>query len=112
MTLKQIKFNPFKHWEIISNLYKQSFTKEERIPFFGLWLLSLRKTTLHCALVSFVNQVGVDFAVMRQTGQLVPFDYQDIFDSFSFGLGDVSIRPINQQNIPYPNCTELKLLSN
>ena len=55
MTLKQIKFNPFKHWEIISNLYKQSFTKEERIPFFGLLLLSLRKTTLHCALVSFVN---------------------------------------------------------
>ncbi len=32
MTLKQIKFNPFKHWEIISNLYKQSFPKEERIP--------------------------------------------------------------------------------
>lgn len=36
MTLKQIKFNPFKHWENISNLYKQSFTKEERTPFFGL----------------------------------------------------------------------------
>lgn len=36
MTLKQIKFNPFKHWGIISDLYKQSFPKEERIPFFGL----------------------------------------------------------------------------
>ena len=42
-----------------------------------------------------IRELGVDFAVMRQTGQLVPFDYQDIFDSFSFGLGDVSIRPIN-----------------
>ena len=43
-----------------------------------------------------IRELGVDFAVMSQTGQLVPFDYQDIFDSFSFGLGDVSIRPINQ----------------
>ena len=42
-----------------------------------------------------IRELGVDFAVMSQTGQLVPFDYQDIFDSFSFGLGDVSIRPIN-----------------
>ena len=55
MTLKQIKFNPFKHWEIISNLYKQSFPKEERIPLFGLWLLSLRKMDLHCVPISFVN---------------------------------------------------------
>ena len=43
-----------------------------------------------------IRELGVDFAVMSQTGQLVPFDYQDIFDSFSYGLGDVSIRPINQ----------------
>jgi len=42
-----------------------------------------------------IRELGVDFAVMSQTGQLVPFDYQDIIDSFSFGLGDVSIRPIN-----------------
>ena len=43
-----------------------------------------------------IRKLGVDFAVMNQTGQLVPFDYQDIFDYFSFGLGDVLIRPINQ----------------
>lgn len=55
MTLKQIKFNPFKHWGIISDLYKQSFSKDERIPFFGLWLLSLRKTAFHCVPISFVN---------------------------------------------------------
>ena len=42
-----------------------------------------------------IRELGVDFALMSQTGQLVPFDYQDIFDSFSYGLGDVSIRPIN-----------------
>ena len=42
------------------------------------------------------RELGVDFALMSQTGQLITFDYQDIFDSFSFGLGDVSIRPINQ----------------
>ena len=42
-----------------------------------------------------IRELGVDFAAMSQTGQLVLFDYQDIFDSFSFGLGDVSIRPIN-----------------
>lgn len=72
MTLKQIKFNPFKHWEIISDLYKQSLC-----PYL-------------------IRELGVDFAVMSQTGQLAPFDYQNIFDYFSFGLGDVSIRPINQ----------------
>ena len=88
MTLKQIKFNPFQHWEIISDLYKQSLC-----PYL-------------------IRELGVDFAVMSQTGQLVPFDYQDIFDYFSFGLGDISIRPINQQNIPYQNHTELKMLSN
>lgn len=64
MTLKQIKFNPFKHWGIISDLYRQSFPKEERIPFFPkgganslLWtlLLSLRKMDLHCVPISFVN---------------------------------------------------------
>lgn len=55
MTLKQIKFNPFKHWGIISDLYKQSFSKDERIPFFGLWLLSLRKTAFHYVLISFVS---------------------------------------------------------
>jgi len=38
-----------------------------------------------------IRELGVDFALMSQTG----FDYQDIFDNFSFGLGDVSIRPIN-----------------
>ena len=43
-----------------------------------------------------IRELGVDFALMSQAGQLIPFDYQDIFDSFSFGLGDVSIRPINQ----------------
>ena len=43
-----------------------------------------------------IRELGVDFALMSQTGQLIPFDYQDIFDSFSYGLGDVSIRPINQ----------------
>ena len=43
-----------------------------------------------------IHELGVDFALMSQTGQLIPFDYQDIFDSFSYGLGDVSIRPINQ----------------
>lgn len=43
MTLKQVDFNPLKHWKIIRNLYRRSFPKEERIPFFGLWLLSLRK---------------------------------------------------------------------
>lgn len=42
-----------------------------------------------------IRELGVDFAVMNQTGRLIPFDYQDIFDNFSFGLGDVSIRPIN-----------------
>lgn len=42
-----------------------------------------------------IRELGVDFALMSQTGQLVPFDYQDIFDSFSYGLGDVSIRTIN-----------------
>ena len=42
-----------------------------------------------------IRELGVDFALMSQAGQLIPFDYQDIFDSFSFGLGDVSIRPIN-----------------
>ena len=42
-----------------------------------------------------IRELGVDFAVMSQTGQLIPFDYQDIFDNFSFGLGDVSICPIN-----------------
>ena len=42
-----------------------------------------------------IRELGVDFALMSQTGQLVPFDYQDIFESFSYGLGDVSIRPIN-----------------
>ena len=42
-----------------------------------------------------IHELGVDFAAMSQTGQLVLFDYQDIFDSFSFGLGDVSIHPIN-----------------
>ena len=46
MTLKQIKFNPFKHWEIISNLYKQSFTKEERLPFFGLVIIEKNDFTL------------------------------------------------------------------
>ncbi|MBT0940821.1 hypothetical protein KJR37_06685 [Streptococcus salivarius] len=58
--------------EIISDLYKQSLC-----PYL-------------------IRELGVDFAVMSQTGQLVPFDYQDIFDYFSFGLGDISIRPINQ----------------
>ena len=72
MTLKKIKFNPFRHLEIISELYKQSLC-----PYL-------------------IRELGVDFAVMSQTGQLVPFDYQDIFDYFSFGLGDISIRPINQ----------------
>lgn len=43
-----------------------------------------------------IRELSVDFALMSQTGQLIPFDYQDIFDSFSYGLGDVSIRPINQ----------------
>ena len=43
-----------------------------------------------------IRELGVDCALMSQAGQLIPFDYQDIFDSFSFGLGDVSIRPINQ----------------
>ena len=43
-----------------------------------------------------IRELGVDFALMSQTGQLIPFDYQDIFYSFSYGLGDVSIRPINQ----------------
>lgn len=43
-----------------------------------------------------IRELGVDFAVMSQTGQLIPFNYKGIFDSFSFGLGDVSIRPINQ----------------
>ena len=42
-----------------------------------------------------IRELGVDFALMSQTGQLIPFDYQDIFDSFSYGLGDISIRPIN-----------------
>ena len=42
-----------------------------------------------------IRELGVDSALMSQTGQLVPFDYQDIFDSFSYGLGDISIRPIN-----------------
>ena len=42
-----------------------------------------------------IRELGVDFALMSQAGQLIPFDYQDIFDSFSYGLGDVSIRPIN-----------------
>ena len=41
MTLKQIKFNPFKHWEIISDLYKTlSFQKDfgyERIPLDSLF---------------------------------------------------------------------------
>ena len=43
-----------------------------------------------------IRELGLDFALMSQAGQLIPFDYQDIFDSFSFALGDVSIRPINQ----------------
>ena len=42
-----------------------------------------------------IRELGVDFALMSQTGRLIPFDYQDIFDNFSFGLGDVSIHPIN-----------------
>ena len=54
MTLKQIKFNPFQHLENISDLYKKSFPKEERIPFIGLWL-SMKKMDLHCVLISFVN---------------------------------------------------------
>jgi len=54
MTLKQIKFNPFQHWENISDLYKQSFSKDERILFIGLWL-SMKKMDLHCVLISFVN---------------------------------------------------------
>lgn len=94
MTLKQIKFNPFQHWENISDLYKTVLSKGGANSL--LWTLALIIEKNGFTLCPYlIHELGVDFALMSQTGQLIPFDYQDIFDNFSFGLGDVSIHPIN-----------------
>ena len=55
MTLKQIKFNPFQHWENISDLYKTVLSKGGANSLLWTWLLSLRKMDLHCVPISFVN---------------------------------------------------------
>ena len=57
--------------------------------------LIIEKNWIYTVSPYLIRELGVDFALMSQTGRLIPFDYQDIFDNFSFGLGDVSIRPIN-----------------
>ena len=86
MTLKQIKFNPFKTLGITSDLYKQSFTKEERNSLFWTPLALTEKMDLHCV-PYLIRELGVDFAVMSQTGQLVPFRLSGIsFDSFLMDL--------------------------
>lgn len=61
--LTKRSFSPLKDWSTIKSIYEEAFPKAERIPFFLLYLLSLRKHVSFTVYLDQENYAGFSYVI-------------------------------------------------